>query len=363
MSTTIPRIHRDTAAPLEATVVAITPTLAVEWERLVARCGAPSFLGPGYLDVWRAAFGDGEPVRVVAARRDGRLVGVLPVGGRTVAGPPGNAETPVQDIVAETGGDAARVADALMGLGRPVAQFRCLPADSAGFAAASGAAARARREWRTRPAVRIPVVDTDQGWDAYWASCSRNLKHNVRRCTRRAEERGALELVLHDAFAPGELEPLLEAGFAVEGSGWKGDEGTALAVDPVTGGYYRRLARWAADRGELRLFFVRNDGRDIAFALCVHTAGTLYALKIGYRDDMSKLSPGVLLLHGLIRWTFDEGLRRFDFAGHDAPYKSTWATAHQEQLEASAFTRGPVGLAVRLARAARAEAGRRLRRA
>lgn len=333
-----------------------------EWGELAARTGAPSFLGPGYLDVWARHHPPGGAVDLLAARRDGRLVAALPVLRGVRTGPPGNRETPLQGLVAESPGDAGRLAAALMRGPAPVVEFCCVAREDPSHGVVSRAAAEARRTMIAAPAVTIPIVDTHGGWEAYWAGRSRNLRKNVGRVTRRAEERGDLaHQVIGDARGE-RLDALLDEGFAVEGSGWKDREGTSLEADRRLGAYYRDLARWAADAGELRLFFIRLDGRAIAFGLCVLTAGGLYAFKIGYDEALAQLSPGVLLIHRMVRWTFEHGVDRFDFAGHDAPYKATWATGHLHQERLTAFSRAPRGRGALLARRARSLAGAVVRR-
>jgi CelD/BcsL family acetyltransferase involved in cellulose biosynthesis len=191
--------------------------------------------------------------------------------------------------------------------------------------------------------IRVPVVHTAAGWDDYWASRSRNLRHNVERCTRRAREAGALTFEMHEAFPDGALERLLDEGFVVEASGWKGAQGTAILASDETRAYYTGLARWAASEGWLRLGFVRVDGDPIAFCLGIQAFGVHYALKVGYAEHARRLSPGVLLFHSLIRRAFDDGLHTFDFAGHDQPYKSAWATGIDEYIGLSSFSRSPAG--------------------
>src|SRR5258706_43836 len=77
------------------------------------------------------------------------------------------------------------------------------------------------------------------------------------------DERG--ELVMERFTGGPELEARLEEGFWLEGSGWKGRRGTSIAQDADTRGFYRELARSAADDGGLSLYFLRLGGRAVAF--------------------------------------------------------------------------------------------------
>lgn len=334
-------------------VEALTPALEDEWESLAVRTGASPFLRPGYLAVWRGAFGGTAP-ELVTARRGPELVGAIAiVRRRGRVEPPGNFETPAVGIVSsDTAAEAAIVREMLSAAWREV-RLDHLP-DSGGLRPLLEAeAVRSGFRVVTQVGMRSPVVDTRDGWDEYWASRSRNLRHNVERCRRRADEMGGVALEVLAPGRPGDgLDALLDDVFAVEGSGWKTREGTAIVNDPTTRLYYTTLARWAASEGWLRLSFLRVGDRIAASCLSVEAHGTHYALKIGYDEGFRRISPGHLVLHGLIRRTFGTGLRRFDFAGHDEAYKLSWATSVDEHRVVTLFPRTVPGrLAHRLRRA------------
>lgn len=352
------RVHPGSAtAAHEAVpgVEALTPALEREWDELACELDASPFLRPAYLRVWQASFGRGLPAgEMVVARSGGRLTGALAVArARGRIGPPGNFETPAGGIVAADEASALAVARGLVESGARRIDFGQLPTGGATHGALEQTAALGGHRVVRRVTMQSPIADTDGGWDAYWSARSRNLRHNVERCRRRAREAGDLVLDVRSAFAPGELEALLAEGFAVEGSGWKTAQGTAILTNPETRRYYSDLAAWAADEGWLRLSFLRLADRPIAFCLGVEAFGVHHALKMGYDPELRRMSPGVLLLEALIRRAFDDGLARFDFAGHAEPYKMAWATGTEEQILMSVFPRTLAGRAAHRAERAR----------
>lgn len=327
------------AHELQVTVEPLTDAMTRGWDALAERTCASPFLRPGYVAIWRRAFApDAPPPSVIGVRRGDDLVGALPIsrdGGRI--GPPGNFETVSCGIVAEDDTARRAVADTLLALGARRVSLDHVDVDGPTQAIVAGTAGRLGHRIVSRPSLRSPVVDTDDGWDAYWKERSRNLRHNVTRCRRRLEELGEVHVDVRRAVRPDELDELLAEGFAVEGSGWKTEEGTAILTDAVTRQYYTELSAWAARHGWLRPSYLRLDGRAIAFCLGVQTNGVFYALKLGYDTALSRFSPGTVLLHGLIRHSFDDGLARFDFAGRDEPYKLAWATGVSEQIRLDVF--------------------------
>ena len=342
--------------PLDDVVTSLqplTPALEQEWDALARVTRASPFMWPGYLRVWMTSFGAGAEPELVTARSGGVLVGAMAVTrrGRRLE-TPGNFETPAEGIVARDPEAASAVARAVLQEGAHRVHLRHL-CDGASRRALEAAAVSAGHRVVTRVTMRSPVVETEVGWEAYWASRSRNLRHNVNRCGRRAAESGDFTVDVLSDLDRASLDDLLDEGFAVEASGWKAERGTAIAISPLTRRYYTALAGWAADEGWLRLSFLRIDGRPIAFCLSVEAFGVHHALKMGYDDGLRRLSPGMLLLHALIRRAFDERVRCFDFAGHDEPYKLSWATGVEEYASMSLFPGSLPGRAAHRAEAAR----------
>ena len=93
------------------------------------------------------------------------------------------------------------------------------------------------------------------------------------------------------------LDSLLTEGFAIESAGWKAAGGTAIVSRAETEGFYREVAAWAAQRGWLRLAFLRLDGRALAFEFAIEEGGVYYALKSGFDPAYRAFSPGTLLIH------------------------------------------------------------------
>src|SRR5262245_54567229 len=74
--------------------------LVDEWRELAKSAGAAPFLYPEWLQAWWRAFGSGR-LRVVTARRDGRLVALAPVQiRRGVWRSPTNVHTPAFEFLA-----------------------------------------------------------------------------------------------------------------------------------------------------------------------------------------------------------------------------------------------------------------------
>lgn len=175
----------------------------------------------------------------------------------------------------------------------------------------------------------------DGDWEAFEAERSTKFLRDLRRRSRRLHEQGKVEFEAADGRSG--LEQLLDDGFAVEAAGWKGSDGTAIVSSPKTERFYRRLAEWAAARGWLRLWFLRLDGRALAFVYALVHDGVHYSLKVGFDPELKAYAPGRLLHQKILRDAFAEPLRRFDFLGADDGWKLEWTEDRHDWGRVQAF--------------------------
>jgi CelD/BcsL family acetyltransferase involved in cellulose biosynthesis len=311
------------------------------WEALAERADIPPFLRPGWTEAWMRAFGVGE-LETVEARRDGELAAVLPMLRRRGSlRSPTNWHTPMFGPVAI---DAAAGEELLARLfAEPVAcvELNQFGGAEPGAEALGRAAAASGRKLVTRVISRPPFILLEGDFEAYEGTLSRNRRKALRRHRRKLEEKGALEFEVHDGRA--DLERLLGELFAVEASGWKGERGTAISSRPETERFYADVARWAAERGWLRLAFHRLDGRPIACDFALEHGGVWYTLKAGYEDDLRSFGPGALLLRDEIAHCCARGISRIELLGDEDPFKASWTDLHSERTWIRAYAGTPAG--------------------
>ena len=70
--------------------------------------------------------------------------------------------------------------------------------------------------------------------------------------------------------------------------------------DPRRAEFVRHYCRAAAARGELRMGFLRIDGRAIAMQIGAVVNDGMWLVKVGYDDEYARASPGVLLLRDAV---------------------------------------------------------------
>jgi CelD/BcsL family acetyltransferase involved in cellulose biosynthesis len=332
--------------------------LEAEWDRLALETGASPFLRPGWIAAWWDAFGVGTP-EIFTARCDGRLVGVLPLAGhRGAALSPTNWHSPEFGAVAADEGAMRALYEAALG-SRPRRLDLSFLAAAGGDAEALGAAL-GRYRLSTRVVMSSPYVRADRDWEAYWSALSKNLRGSVRRSRNRLADRGEVSVEVADGREG--LDSLLEDGFRLEASGWKGEEGTAIASRPETRGFYEAVCAWAARAGILRLAFLRVGGKAVAFNLSLEADGRHYLLKPGHDAALDSLGPGTVLTAEMVERSFALGLEAYEFLGHADRYKLRWTDTCHDLLRVQAFAPTPVGHADRVLQTRGRETAKKLLR-
>jgi CelD/BcsL family acetyltransferase involved in cellulose biosynthesis len=297
-------------------------SVSEEWDRLAEHLRAAPFLRPGWITAWWRAFGHGS-LRVFTVRTEDRLMGLVPIVRQgSLLRSPTNSETPIFGFLVDDGEGARHLAAALLSVGVRRWDLSFLrPNDSGSVCLREEARSRGFRTV-TRLIARSPYVNTEGDWSVYEASVDAKLRSEVRRRRRRLEEQGELSLEIADGSE--ELNGLLDEGFRVERSGWKGEYGTAIDADPRTRRFYKDIARWAREQGWLRLAFLRLDGRAIAFDLCLETDESHFLLKTGYDQDFHRFGPGVLLRTMMLERAFLGRVNTYEFLGTVLGANNRW---------------------------------------
>jgi hypothetical protein len=177
----------------------------------------------------------------------------------------------------------------------------------------------------------LDYIDTARIWidrpfSEYWLSRDKKVRYEVGRRLRRLSEQGItprLECVLDPRHMP---EAVADFG-RLESSGWKGREGTAVAVDNEQGRFYSILLERFAKRGEAKVYRYWFGDRLVATQLCIEAAGTAAMLKTTYDEKFKSFAPGILMRTAMFEQMFaTPGLRRIEFLGKVLEWHEDWCS-------------------------------------
>lgn len=302
-----------------ATTVAEIEPYAAEWDRLVEQ--APARIH-SIAHAWITSFyehfvGPTGLCRCILAFDNGALVGAMPLVlsmkhfsflKKTEVRPPANYQTFAADLVCRSE-DADAIIDAMIDT-----LDRHLP-----------------RAWelsfhhvseRSQVVTRFPTasrrvlycseidgygnfVRIEGSFDGYMSALSPEFARNLKRVSRKLEQLPdyRVDFWNGDTDSGDRVARFLE----LEGSGWKGKEGTAIICHPNESAFYRDFTRRLDRRGWLRWNELHANGALIASQMAVKIGRVLYLWKIAYDERYRPYAPGNALMLQTIRRAFETG--------------------------------------------------------
>lgn len=297
--------------------------LAEQWDGLALKEGSP-FLTHAWLNAWWSAFGEGEPRWVLLEDERGELrAGAFlhRIGSRLLAA--ANVHSGAWSSVASDERARAELWAALVETDANRVQMQGLPQQSAGTQSLREALQQAGFRVAEVAGPFCPWLDLPQSNEELLAGVSASLRSQIKR-RRKGLEKALGELEFRTVSGGEGFQRDLETFLRLEGSGWKGESGTAILSRPATERLYREFAAAAAAKGWMRLYVLEAGGEPIAADYGVAFAGCNSFIKTGFDEAHGKLSPGLVLRAEILRSSIEEGLQHYDFLGEADTYKTRW---------------------------------------
>lgn len=311
----------------EITTKAALACAAPEWGALWNRCpDATPFQSPEWLLPWWECFGNGE-LRVLAFRRDGRLVGLVPL----YVGAPGKAGPRILRLLGSGNSDYL---DALIEPGREQPVMRRF----------FDHLARHRREWdhcdllELRPASALLETPAPASWSdetLAGSACTglvlppgdpdaaipqpflKKLRYYRRRATRSAGMR-------IEQAGSAEFEAAFDVLLSLHTARWAARDRPGVLADAAVQAFNRSAGRALLRRGLVRLYTLYLHARPAASCYTLVHRRRAYCYLSGFDPGLGTFSPGQVLLHYAITEAAREGAGQFDFLRGREAYKDRW---------------------------------------
>ncbi|HKT77648.1 MAG TPA: GNAT family N-acetyltransferase [Sphingobium sp.] len=294
--------------PLAAGARAYAPAQRARWIALAQEAAEPNaFYAPDMLCAALDHLAATRTVRLLEAQSGGELIGLLPV---VVTSHHGRLPVPcvgnwMHDHcffgapLIRRGEEKAAWAGLLAQLdAAPWAPgflyLQGLDAAGANAAALEALCVEQRRGRREVHRYERAMLRSDLDADSYWQTHVRAKKRKeIRRLQKRLAELGAVgeRMLAERDELPGWCADFL----ALEASGWKGREGTALACRPGDAAFFRAACAAAFDAGRLHFLRIDLDGRPIAMLANFRHGEGAFSFKIAFDEALGRFSPGVLI--------------------------------------------------------------------
>ena len=173
---------------------------------------------------------------------------------------------------------------------------------------------------------------------AYWKTLPGKARYKLRRKARAFSHRVVA------ITEPGEVEAFLQKARAISERSWQGKRfGLRVRASAAE----IREAKILAAAGAFRSYLLeRDDGTPVAFVLGTQWQGRFRHEETGYDMAFAELSPGIVLLYGLLGDLLArEPPELLDFGAGDAEYKRSFANVYRESGRVALIRRGGYPLA------------------
>lgn len=307
--------------------------LAPAWTALGARVDGSAFQSHGWVAAWWGALPAGRrpALRLVLAWRDGNLVGVMALAVRRYRGLrvlewAAKDVTDYCDALVDAGevraGTVAAMWAAVAGAGGWDVAYLSHLAPGSGIGEVADASLPARVPFRPgrRTATSLYVPAPPGSTRAWFDTLPKKSRQSHRRAVKALAEMG-----IETRFrVVGPHEPMeVPVRRLIEfKTAWLRRTGRPSPLLADGGALFGNLVEALARAGALRLFVLEAaDGRLLAGSVNFVEHGRLLVFFSAYDPAYERGSVGMVTFVEGIRWTFEQGLREFDFLCGDEEYK------------------------------------------
>jgi CelD/BcsL family acetyltransferase involved in cellulose biosynthesis len=307
-----------------------------EWNSVVdaskSRC---VFLTHEWLSTWWKYLAENRTLWILAARAQGRLVGVLPLAFR----PPQYSRmipTSLEFIGSGVIGSDYLDAVVMPGLEQDVIpRFagelarKDLPVHLTTVREPSVAAEMARHlrkaGWNVGESEMnvCPYIDLQgKTFQTYLSSLSSSQRYNFNRRLRNLQKDFAFSVEI--AKTPDAAQDALEAVLSLHRKRWSPRDRSEAFHNSKTVAFHRDFVELAAQRGWLRILQLKIDGTAVAALYGLRYGDTFYFYQSGFDPSWSRQSVGLVMMGLAIQSAIEDGALEYDFLHGQEEYKFHW---------------------------------------
>jgi len=238
-----------------------------------------------------------------------------------------------------------------------------VPADSGLHHEYTDTNGRHRALTKLMPSSTSAHIDTRRDWSDFQSRVSSRRRYEMRRKMKRCTKQGNVRFDI-SCPEPAELEAAYQLAIRVEAASWKFRSGTAMVQRADLQQFFGTYLRLACARKQVRMCFMYIGDNCVAMHIGIRFNDKLWILKLGYDENWSRCSPGILLAEETIRHCFESDYAGYEFLGSHENWQNNWDIQHHKLNTLIVYPlsiRGLVGLSAHVGYAARKRVERNIR--
>ncbi len=183
-----------------------------------------------------------------------------------------------------------------------------------------------------RDAVSSWQIELPQTWEGYLKSLSKNHRKRCRKWYREWIESGKLQVVT--VTQVDQLDEAFEMLCRLHNARRRSLGSPGAFEDQTFYGFHQQAARELMATNKLRIsFLMTSDGKPIAGEYQLLSHDTVFSYQSGVDPEFLDIGVGNISVLMLIRTTFDDGYRTFDFLRGSESYKKSWSAEETKTFD------------------------------
>jgi CelD/BcsL family acetyltransferase involved in cellulose biosynthesis len=331
--------------------------LRQEWNELLQSSASDClFLTWEWLSTWWKHLAADREISIRAVRWGGELVALAPFSVRPPSLPRrcpfsvleflgnGNVGSDYLDFIVHNDyeAEALQALAAHLGAERFVFDWRQLKRN--GCLAASVASRLSEKGWSvsetsTNTCPFIPLAG--KSWESYLATLGAEHRYNFHRKWKRLNRDYAVEF--EEVRTAEQCRESIDLVMTLHNMRWSQRGGSEAFHTPGLVAFHREFSQIALERGWLRLYVLRLDGKPAASLYGFLYGRTFYFYQSGLDPAYGKHSVGLVTMGLAIKSALEEGAEEYDLLHGNEDYKSHWSRDSRELGRLELFPPGSLG--------------------
>lgn len=237
-----------------------------------------------------------------------------------------------------------KLVDACIDIGFPILLSRCFDRE---YRTSELSLIKSRSIFITKLSVSSQFLEIENDFITYESMLTSRKRYDIRRAVKKAENYGVVDSEINDVNT-NNLRHLLEKAYEIENFNWKGRAGSSISKNYDLKEFFSCLFNNLSSYNNKGIIsFLTINKKPVAAQLSIQQFDRLWILKIGYDENYSSCSPGVLLMHEVIRYAHDNRLQSVEFLGNEESWISSWKPCRRDYFNHIIYplsTKGVTGL-------------------
>ena len=197
---------------------------------------------------------------------------------------------------------------------------------AAGVASALGEKGWSVNETETNTCPFIPLAG--MSWESYLATLGAEHRYNFHRKWKRLNRDYRVEF--EQVRTQAQCRESIDLVIALHNLRWRDRGGSDAFHTPGLVRFHQEFSQLALDRGWLRLYVLRLDGKPAACLYGFLYRQTFYFYQSGFDATYDKHSVGLVTMGLAIKSAIEEGAEEYDLLHGNEAYKSHWSRDSRE---------------------------------